>query len=176
LNYRGEKVTPLETVEELLGGYIPITARSLPGVRELTETGRNNPVTPLQQLAGSLGLRVSRYSPISETYKLAGEWMDSQKLPRDKGSYPVSKYQQLRYALEDGDFDRAAGEYVELKKTMKPEAIRTGFKASINHPFTTSQAMDAQFFKTLKGYEKELYEQALRNRRQILEGFSRIQK
>lgn len=176
LNYRGEQVGALDTMAELLAGYIPITARSLPGIRSLTETGRNQPVTPLQQLAGSLGLRISRYSPISETYKKAGEWMDAQKVPRDTGSYPVSKYQQLRYALEDGDMQRAAAAYDELRKTMTPGKITTGFKESINHPFTRSLAMDRKFEASLKGYDLELYKQALRNRRNILNAYYSLPK
>jgi len=174
LNYRGEKVTPLETFTELLAGYIPITLRSMPGLRELTESSRNNPTTPIQQLAGSLGLRISRYSPISETYKLAGEWKDKQKLPKDKGSYPISKYQQLRYALEDGDLDRAKGEYLELKKTMTADKIAKGFKESVNHPFTGSKAQDEQFAKSLSGYNKELYKHALKTRQQILNAFEHV--
>lgn len=176
LNYRGEKVTATETMTELLAGYIPLTARSIPGLRDLTESGKRSPVTPLQQLAGSLGLRISRYSPISETYKLAGDWMEKQKLPKDRGSYPVSKYQQLRYALEDGDLDRAAGAYNELIKTEDPSKIIQGFQASVNHPFTQSRAMDEQFSQTLKGYDKERYEQALRTRQNILGAFDEMRR
>lgn len=176
LNYRGEKTTPLETVEELLAGYIPITARSLPGLRSLTQTSRNNSVTPLQQLAGSLGLRISRYSPISETYKLAGEWMEEQKLPKDRGSYPVSKYQQLRYALEDGDLERAREQYDELLKTMTAEQIGSGFKSSVNHPFTGSQANDLKFRNSLKGHDREKYDLALRTRTNILQAFAEARR
>lgn len=176
LNYRGEKVTALDTMGELLAGYIPITARQLPGLRELTETSRNTPVTPLQQLAGSLGLRISRYSPISETYKLASDWKDSQKLPKDSGSYPVSKYQQLRYALEDGDMDRAKAQYDELLKTMPAGKIATGFAESINHPFTGSKASDDKFSKSLTGYDREMYDLAIRTRKQILSAFRTMPK
>jgi hypothetical protein len=174
LNYRGEKVDTLDTLTELLAGYIPITARQLPGLRSLTETSRQNPVSPLQQLAGSLGLRISRYSPVSETYKLAGKWMDSQKLERSKGSYPISKYQQLRYALEDGDIDRAKTEYDALLKTATSDKIKTGFKASVTHPFTGKKSTDEVFAKSLSGYDKQLYFQALKTRANILQSFSRL--
>jgi hypothetical protein len=174
LNYRGEKTGPLDTFTELLAGYIPITARQLPGLRSLTATSRQNPVSPLQQLAGSLGLRISRYSPVSETYKLAGKWMDSQKMDRSKGSYPISKYQQLRYALEDGDLDRAKTEYDALIKTAPPGKIATGFKESINHPFTGKKSTDEAFAATLTGYDKALYLQALRTRTNMLNAFARL--
>lgn len=176
LNYRGEKTTSMETMGELLAGYIPITARSIPGVRNLTETGRNNSITPLEQLAGSLGLRVSNYSPISETYKLAAEWMDSQKIKRDTGSYPVSKYQQLRYALEDGDMVRAREEYLKLKETMPRDKIYDGFKQSMSHPFTGNQDNDAKFSKSLKGYDRALYDLAVRKRKEIIGRFNGLPK
>lgn len=174
LNYRGEKTTSLDTMEELLANYIPITARQIPGIRSLTESSRNNPVTPLQQLAGSLGLRISRHSPISETYNLAAEWMDAQKMPRDRGSYPVSKYQQLRYALEDGDLERAKTEFVKLKESMDAAKISKGFRESINHPFTGSKATDETFRESLKGYDRQMFNQALRTRENILNSFGAI--
>jgi hypothetical protein len=176
LNYRGEKTSPLDTFTELLATYIPITARQLPGLRSLTETSRQNPVSPLQQSAGALGLRISRYSPVSETYKLAGKWMDSQKMERSKGSYPISKYQQLRYALEDGDMDRAKIQYDALAKTTVPGKLRRGFRESIEHPFTGKKATDAAFAKTLSGYNLELYHQALRTRVNMLKAFDALPK
>ena len=174
LNYRGEKVSPLDTFTELLAGYIPITARQIPGLRSLTETSRQNPVSPLQQLAGSLGLRISRYSPVSETYKLAGKWMDAKKIDRSSGSYPISKYQQLRYALEDGDVGLAKMKYAELLKTSEPEKIERGFAASINHPFTGKKSTDEAFAASLSGYDKQLYLQAIRTRANILELFDKL--
>jgi len=176
LNYRGEKVGAAETLGELLTGYIPIMARAIPGLRELTSTGKNNPVSPLEQLAGSLGVRVSRYSPISETYRLAGDWMDKEGMAKDRGSYPISKYQKLRYSLEDGDLNEAKLAYEELKKEMKPDQITRGFKESVNHPFTGSKTSDAKFAATLKPYEKALYNQALKKRQDIWNNYTRISK
>ncbi len=175
-NYRGEKVTAGETTAELLAGYIPITARSIPGLRDLTFTGKNQPVSPLEQFAGSIGVRISRYSPISETYKLANDWKDKQDIPNDRGSYPVSKYQQLRYSLEDGDLENAAQAYAELRKTMTPDKITSGFEESINHPFTGSTANDRRFRASLEGYDKEMYDLAVRKRASILNTYRRIPK
>jgi len=176
LNYRGEKVDPLDTVGELLAQYIPLTARAIPAVRRLTETGRNTPITPLQQLSGSLGLRISRYSPIAETYKLAGEWMDAQKIARAQGSFPISKYQQLRYALEDGDLERARAEYLKLREVMDSGKIKSGFTQSINHPFTQTEKTDKTFAASLKGHDRKMYELALHTRKNILTAFRNLPK
>lgn len=173
-NYRGEKTTALDTFEELLAGYIPLTARSLPGVRSLTETGRNNPVSPLQQLSGSLGLRISRYSPITETYKLADDWMESQKMQRDRGVYPVSKYQKLRYALEDGDMERAATEYAALRATMDKIKLSDGFAESVNHPFTGSEANEKKFKDSLNGGDRKMFDLAEHTRNNIMQAFHSV--
>lgn len=171
-NYRGEKVTFTDTVGELLANYIPITARSIPGVRMLTETSRNSPVSPLEQLMGSLGLKISRYSPITKTYQMASEWKKSVGLPMDTGSYPTSKYQQLRYSLEDGDMEKAKAEYKKLRDAgMVPSKITSGFKESIDHPFTGSKATDLKFKQSLNADGKTAYEMALQRRKDILRKF-----
>jgi hypothetical protein len=175
INYRGEKTTSMETMEELLANYIPITARSIPAIRNLTESGKNNPVSPLEQLAGSLGLRVSRYSPISETYSLASKWKESKGIEKDRGSYPVSKYQQLRYALEDGDEVRAKKEFDALVKSGEPSSkIRTGFRESLYHPFAGSASKDSEFSKSLTGKDKMIYDLAVKKRSEIWNRFQRI--
>lgn len=167
-NYRGEKTERLQLAEELLTNYIPITARSLPGIRSLTETSRQNPVSPLEQLAGSVGLKISRHSPITNTYKKASEWMEKQGIPKDRGTYPVSKYQQLRYALEDGNMDKAKEEYDKLKKTMTNAKITSGFEESVNHPFTDSEAMDNKFRSSLSPADREVFDLAKRRRKELL--------
>lgn len=176
LNYRGEHVGPIDTLTEAAAGYIPITARNLPGIRSLTETSRKNPVSPLQSLAGSIGLRISRYSPISETYGLAKDWQKAQGMPQDTGSYPISKYQQLRYALEDGDMEKAQQEYAKLRATMTPEKLALGFRESVTHPFTDNKANDENFAKSLSGNDKLTYQQAVKTRENILKSFDRLPK
>lgn len=174
-NYRGEKTTFTETMGELLANYIPITARQIPGIRELTETSRNSPTSPLEQLAGSLGLKISRHSPIQKTYQLANQWKKDTGLPADTGSYPVSRYQQLRYALEDGDFDKARTEYDKLISAGEKKAkIGPGFKESVMHPFSGSQANDAKFRKSLGADDRVMFDAAVKRRHEILQRFGRL--
>src|SRR5262249_39950689 len=178
LNYRGEKVTAGETLTQLLGKFIPITLRQIPGLRSLVETSRANPVSPLEQLAGSLGLKISRASPINDVYGLAHEWAQAKGLPADRGSYPVSKYQQLRYALEDNDMEKARDEYLklvgdELKQGRLPDEaagrVGKGFKLSVNHPFTGTKEHDEDFADSLKGDDKALYDLAVQRREDLLD-------
>lgn len=171
INYRGEKVDTKETLTELLAQSIPLTLQAVPAVRNLTETGKNQPISPLEQFAGSMGLRVSRYSPISEVYQLASKYEDKQGVPRDRGTYPISKYQQLRYALEDGDEEKAKKELEKLGESMKRPKIASGFKESIQHPFTQSERMDVEFAKSLSPENYEKFKLAKKKREDILRNF-----
>jgi hypothetical protein len=174
-NYRGEPVSKMDALGELLTSYIPISARSLPGLRELTKTTRNNPVSPLEQFAGTMGIHSSRYSPISETYRMAKEFKDAHKLGGAPGVYPTSPYQQLRYALEDGDSERAKVEFEKLRAAgQTPDAIDKGFKESMSHPFTDTLAHDADFEKSLNPHDHAIYKLALKRREDVLARYHRI--
>lgn len=174
-NYRGEPVSKMDALGELLTSYIPISGRSLPGVRELTKTTRDNPVSPLEQFAGTMGIHSSRYSPISETYRLAKDFKDAHKLGGAPGVYPTSPYQQLRYALEDGDSDRAKVEFEKLRHAgQTADAIDKGFKESMSHPFTDTLAHDADFEKSLNPHDHAIYKLALKRREDVLARYHRI--
>jgi hypothetical protein len=174
-NYRGEKIGHLESLYEYLSNYVPIAGKNLPGVSELFETSRNNPVTPWESFLGAIGVQVSRYSPITKVYKLADQWKTDAGMPKDKGVYPVSKYTQLRYALEDGDFDRARTEYGKLIEAGEKKAkIGPGFKESVMHSFTGSQANDAKFRKSLSPEDRVLFDMAVKRRHEILKRFGHL--
>lgn len=177
VNYRGEPVTKMDAAGELLTSFIPISVRSVPGLRDLNATTHNTPVSPLEQFAGTIGVHTSRYSPISETFAMASEWKAKQGLEAKKGVYPTSPYQQLRYALEDGDMERAKVEYDKLRAAgMEADKIATGFKESINHPFTDTKAHDEDFEKSLEGRDRAIYKQAVKTRERIVERFGRLSK
>lgn len=174
-NYRGEKTGWLDTVGEAMANFVPIVARSLPGIRNLTQTSRNNPVSPWEQFLGSAGIKISRYSPITKTYQLASDWKKSAGLPPDTGSYPVSIYQQLRYALEDGNLDKAKQEYQKLVAAKGgSEKVASGFKESVEHAFTGSKASDIQFKKSLSPENKALFDMAVKRRHDLLIRFGRL--
>lgn len=173
VNYRGEKTSSLEAMREFIGTYVPIWAKAVPGLRELTETTRNNPVSPIEQFMGAWGLHQRRYSPISKTYSLANDWKREAGIPRDTGTYPVSKYQQLRYALEDGDTDKVKVEYQKLLDSgMKPSKVKSGFHESLFTPFAGSQANDRKFSKSLSPEDRAIYEAAVKRRHDVFRLFN----
>jgi hypothetical protein len=148
--------------------------------RGLSETTKNNPVSPLEQLLGSVGLKVSRFSPANSIYPLAKDWKDKygaeNGLPPDKGVYPTSIYTPLKYALEDGDYDTAARQWKQLIAQSKaPGKTARGLVESINAPFTGGRATDQMFYQTLSDHDKQVYDAAVARRTTLMERFGKLQ-
>lgn len=173
INYRNEPTTIGETFTNIIAGMIPLTLQ--PATRGLTETSKDNPVSPFEQLLGSLGLHVSRFSPTSKVYHLAKEWEEANGLDKKKGLFPRSKYQQLRYALEDGDFDRARIAFDKLiADGENKNKIGQNFRASILHPFTGSQANDAKFRQSLSAHDRLIFDAAVKRRHLLLQRYAHM--
>lgn len=171
VNYRGEKTPFTEMLSNMVAGMVPISLQ--PITRGLTETGRDNPVSPFEQFLGSIGLHVSRYSPVQPVYDLAHSWIDKNGekygIKAEDTVYPISKYQRLRYALEDDDQAEAVAEIASLTKDAAPSArtFPEKVKESLTHPFTGSQRTDAIFRNSLNEHDKQLFD-AAEKRRQLL--------
>lgn len=177
INWRGEKVKPGDTLTEAVGKFSPLTLRQLPGIRDLVDSTHSSPVPPMQQFAGAFGLKISRFSPITDAYELANQWKAKNGIASDySGTYPVSQYQQLRYAIEDGRIDDAAAEYNKLAAKMKPAQIDKGFKMSVEHSFTGSKANDIKFRQSLAGDDKAVYDAAVDRRKMILNTYPQVKQ
>ena len=174
VNRRGEKVTGTEAVGDALANAIPMSTRMIPGMRDLTSTQKHAPVSPWEQFLGAAGVQIGRHSPITEVQRQAHEFAKAMGSD-ERGSYPVSKYQQLRYALEDLDWDKAAAEIKTLKESgMRRDKLVEGFKGSLNHPYTGSRKMDEQFKATLKPEQRELLNLADQRRRDVWQRFIKV--
>lgn len=181
-NFRGEKVDYKDELKDMASMFIPITLRANPLYRQYLETGGKSTVSVWQQLVGAAGIHISRNSPIAETYKMAGDFKkslsdeDKKKfnVAEDKGVYPTSKYQQLRYALEDGDMGKAMKEYEKLKDGGAAK-LAEGFKESLFHPFTGSKHLDAVFAKSLPEEKRAMIDLAQHSRAQIWQAFKQVE-
>jgi len=176
LNRRGEKVTGTEAVQDSLSNAIPMSVRMVPGLNQLTATQKNTPVSPWEQFLGSLGLQIGRHSPITEAQKLAHAF--AQAMGSDtRGSYPISPYQQLRYALEDLDWTKAQTEVARLlDKGGHTDKLAKGFHTSLFHPYTGSQKMDQQWRQTLTKEQQDLVHLADDRRQAVWERFLKINR
>ena len=133
-NWRGEKMGAWETAADILGKFVPITLRGIPEYRQFLESGGGQNVSPIETTVGALGLQISRYSPITEAYKLAAAYKQAQDFPH-AAVYPTSQYQQLRYALEDGDMNKAAAELTKLRAKEDDAKISKGLHAGLVMPW-----------------------------------------
>jgi hypothetical protein len=171
VNYRGEQVTFGTAIKDILTGALPMPVQSL--TRSWTQTSANNPISPLEQILSSAGIQVHRYSPITEVYPMAREWMQKnhpQHMPR--GRYPVTPYQQLRYALEDGDFAAARKQIRNLQNQgMNLGTIYSGFQKSVMSNFTNNSHNEMQFIQSLSPSDRQIYNAAIARRRLILQRY-----
>ena len=174
VNYRGEHTTVGDAITDILSGLVPMPMQAL--TRQWTASNQANPISWWEQILASAGLQVHRYSPITKIYPLAKAWLKANH-PEDqsaRGAYPVSKFQQLRYACEDGDQEKISKEIERLKEEYKltPAKIASAFKTSVNHPFTGSESHDADMVKTFSDDQKEMYHAAIERRKIILQRFN----
>lgn len=174
VNYRGERTSAGDAITDIMAGIVPLPMQTL--TRQWTTGGKVNPISPLEQILSATGIQVHRYSPITKVYPLAHDWV-KKNYPEDeqKGTYPVSKYQQLRYALEDNDTEAAKKEIDRLVEGgMKKADIGKGFKSSVNHPFTGSKDHDHEFYKSLDEDDKQRFDAAVERRKEILRRFQSL--
>lgn len=178
-NYRGEPTTAGETIKGLLAGMIPLTLQPIPAIRNLTKSSENNPINPIEQLAGSIGLHISRYSPASKVYGLAADWIkahgEEHGIDKRTAVFPISKYQRLRYALEDNDPAKAQAAIDRLQKGgMKMHQIKTGFHDSMAKAFTGNHKTDRIFKKSLAPEDQHLFDAAIMRRKELVRRFNRL--
>ena len=168
VNYRGEHTTVGDAIADIIAGIVPMSMQSMVG--QWTQTGKANPISWWEQMLTSAGVQIHRYSPITTMYPLAKKWVHENYPENDqKGSYPVSKFQQLRYALEDSDEESVAKQMKILDESgLSHHEITRGFTESVNHPFTGSRATDKQWVKTLDEDNQQRYKAAVERKKEIL--------
>jgi hypothetical protein len=178
-NYRNEKTTASEAIVNMVGGtFIPITLQPL--TKQVFSQAHGGTVSPFEQFLSSIGLRVSRFSPDSKMRSTAADWVAKNGaqygLHRDNAVYPISQYQPLRYALEDANLDRAAGEFLKLKADNPNESFDKLYDhahQSLGHPFTGSKKVDAIFRASLDEVGQAQFDAA--KKRQLILGARLLQ-
>lgn len=175
VNYRGEKIDGADVVQDVLTNAIPMSVRMLPGIRELVKAQKNHPVTPWEQFIGSIGVQIGRHSPITALQREAMKFAKASGV-EDRASYPISKYQQLRYALEDLNWDKAALEMQTLvkEKNGRKGELRDGFKSSLFRHWTGTREMDAAWKSTMKPEQKEMLLHAEERRQLVWQRFIKM--
>ena len=190
INYRHEKTSIYDAISDIFSGMVPgpfmafarwFTERAPAPVqkamKDLPGTARNNSISPFEQILSSTGLQVHRFSPINNVYPMAEKWLGKNYPERTSGKavYPVSKFQQLRYALEDNDTEKAMREIENLKAAgFTDQKINHGFKDSMSHPWTGSKEHDREFYDSLDDAEKRVVDSGNERRKAVLERFQNL--
>ena len=145
-NWLGERETASEMAKQMAYRALPVPLTPRPDV------------SMGQRAVTWFGGTVRRYSPTSDLHKLAAEYRaKNDPTYVAEADYPTSKYRDLRYALEDGNIDRASTAINDLiSKGQKAGEVRDGFLASIYKPLTRDHKMDAKFRAQLDDSGKKL--------------------
>lgn len=178
VNWRGEKIDIPTVLRETAGKAIPASLKWLPGVSAADEwaTSRLANTTHFEQFLTSQGIKVGRDSPMTPAYKLAHDYKQAQGDEDKGGTYPVSKFQQLRYALEDGDMAKAQAERDRMIAEHKGNVaqVNQGFHSSVFHAWTGSAASDAKFKESLTPEDRATVEKAEAHRQKVWENYSNL--
>jgi len=191
VDYAGRKVTPGQTTKELSTQWIPLTMRSLPGVRTLSGQDRPGSIKAWEQLAGAVGLKISRYNPRTKLNELHADWLKNNPDPKIKAdyeqsqtaTYPVSKYKALDAALADRDEDGAIKAISDLKaegqknkdilRRMRP-FVGEGINSRTKPLFHESHKIETAFRNSLKPAEREEYKKAIEERKATYQEFLKV--
>jgi hypothetical protein len=187
-DYAGRKVTAGQTTKELLTQPIPLTARSLPGVRSFSGQDRPGAIKAWEQLAGAVGLKISRYNPRTKLNELHTDWLEKQTDPKVKADYeqqqtatfPISHYKALDSALADRNEAGAIGAIAELKakgqknkeilKRMRP-FVGEGINSRSKPLFHESHKLESKFKASLTPDQRKEYQKAIEERKATYQEF-----
>lgn len=190
VDWRGQKVTPKETLKELAQQPVPLMLRGLLGLN-------HTPLSWWEQMANAVGIKISRYSPSSDIHTLVSEFkknIPDQKLQaeyeRDRKTVNAdSDYKPLRDALSKNDLAGAQKEYEKLLETKKADLITRTIRPYSTHlvpgtdyyqkqdkPFTGSQKYEAKFKASLSSEEMDLYKKAQAERSETYKRFKEMLK
>jgi len=183
-DYRGQLISSGDTAINAFLQAVPLSARELPWIKDLTTTTSQNPISPWEQFMSTLGVHANRYSPISATYRNLNDWEKSQGKP-DKGIQPVSRYAQLRYALEDNNPEKAKDEWDALVKkehdqnpkvplSQLKEKLAKGFHSSEMRGFADNAQEEREFYRSLDPDQKAQFKEATKLKSSIWKRFRSV--
>jgi hypothetical protein len=191
VDYAGRKVTASQTAKELATQPIPISIRSLPGVRGVSGAERPGAIKWWEQMAGTVGLRIGRFDPNEKLADIHTKWLEQNKDPKVRADYernltavyPISKYRSLDAALADRDPDASMKAIQELrplvdhdadiKKRVRP-TIGEGLGIMRKPIFHESKDLERKFVRSLEPEERILYERAIKRRREEWQFFLKL--
>lgn len=176
VNWKGQKVTPAETAAELATAPMPLSLRAFLGV------GNHSSVSQWEQLAGVLGLRISRYDPSTEMHDIVEKWKLNNSDPKIVAeakqaateTHASSAYSDLRHALADNDLTTARTLYTKLLESHSHKQINEALNP--NKPVSGSKHLEARFKESLTGHDLDLYNKIKDQQQRIHDRFVELQQ
>lgn len=169
-NYRGEAQTPGEAIKEAATNALPMSVREIPGIKKFVDP--NNPLSPLEGLAGAFGLHIKKASAQPDAYDVARKFNESKGKPAEM-SYPVSKLSRLKNLLSDNDTAGARDEIKNLAATIPQGKLANAVHSSIFHPYVAA-ADDTEFRKSLSADDKKKIDAAEAERQVLWKRFNSL--
>lgn len=172
-DWRGQKVTALETAVELAKQPIPLTLRPLFG-------NTHSPLTGWEQLLSIVGIVIKRYSAQAEMRNKASDWMLASTDTKIKSAaeryrretFADSEYKPLREALINQDFDTAKQAYLKLLETRTPAVVSETFLQQKR--FTGNVIWEERWLKSLSAEDKLLLQQARREQAELVKRYQTL--
>jgi hypothetical protein len=171
-DYRGQVQKAEDFIGELLTSGIPISYRSLvPGMSS------NKDLNAWDSFLSASGIAVSRYSPMTKIYEMVDKWKEKNGIPAtEPGTYPTSKFRDLRNYVQDGKEGKVKDEWERLSKETKtpPEELFRRFSQSTMRGFTGSAKGDESLYATLSGEDKKMFMVAKQDRIRLIKNLMKI--
>jgi hypothetical protein len=181
----GRPIDWADWVKDALLSPVPIPVTTAAGKL----LGRPTGLEMRDALAQTMGLSVSPYHEESDVRKWATSWKISTGDPKleaqveraQKETLLPSDYANMRDMLRNGDLEAARREYIKLVpgKGGGLKGIRLidrSMRLWANAPFTGSRGNEERFYKSLSPEQKDLYNKARVERKQIFQEFERMRK
>ena len=169
-NWKGEKIDHTEGLKNFGLGFIPMVARDLPVMSDITQPGKGGSPSIIDSALGFLGIHSLDAGPLKEIKSAARRW-ESANGVENKGAYAESRYKAMKNALDIGDREMAKEAFnhlVEAQHKLDPKIpltdvkgrIIAGLKDSLDRHFTDSIEHDKAFIKSLDPNHKRAYNEA----------------
>jgi hypothetical protein len=151
-DWRGQKRSFGEQLGDMLKAPVPIAIRGI--------IDKRTDINPGEELAGATGLSIKRHSDITETRVAGRDYQVAHGKANPDEVFPPSKYQKLKYALEDGNESKARQAFDELAKQEGRDQVMQGFRKSLLRPFSGGRETEQDFVKGLSQHQRTVYNRA----------------
>lgn len=175
VDWAGRPISPGKTLQQTATQFVPLNIRGFEWMKDFMGESRPGSLSPLEQFAGSLGLRVSRYSAQSEVGQLARDYRKANNLPTGRFvTDEPTENSKLRNALLTKNDTLAKAAIEELRKTKKDSQIWQTFGDFKPYRATGSVKDEAAFKKSLTPEQQKLYNDAVKEREEERTYFKKL--